>query len=661
MKKLLLLSLLPLLMFSCGKKERVPFRLHDLFTDHMVLQREVPVKIYGYGTAGDKVTVTLGEEKVETTINNDNKWTAGLPAMNAGGPHEINIVHKDTTILLKDVLIGDVWICSGQSNMEWPLSRSNSGEEEIAAAAYPNMRFFELQHDIEFFPLDSLRFKTSWYRGDEEKIAEFSAVGYFFGKNLHERMDVPVGLIGTHWGGTVVEAWASFEGLEDVEEFREDIQFMKETDKMVRDFEAKGSEVFKEWKDGLYYKGPGLEKEWYDPATDISGWKQMEIPNFWEEVDPEMEHYDGSVWFRRSFDLPESFTGKTIKLYLSKTDDHDMVWLNGEKLGEQFGYNTWTNFEVPPELLKEKDNVIVVRIFDTGGAGGLGGTEEFFDYHPVGNRSRVESLAGTWYYKPGVSFTAEGDVPRVQGIGPNDYPALLYNAMVHPLIGFPVSGAIWYQGESNAGRAYQYRYLFPGMIKDWRNHWNMQDMPFFWVQLANFMERHDEPTESAWAELREAQTMTLSLPMTGMAVTIDIGEAGDIHPRNKKDVGKRLALNAFHVAYGIDTVHSGPMYKSHKVEGDRVTVEFNHTGSGLVTSDGKSPRGFALAGPDSVFHRAAGLIEESKVVLVSPRVQEPIAVRYGWADNPDVNLYNEEGLPAVPFRTDDFPGVCRQP
>jgi sialate O-acetylesterase len=363
---------------------------------------------------------------------------------------------------------------------------------------------------------------------------------------------------------------------------------------------------------------------------------------------------DGIVWFRREFDLPSDAASQGITIYLGPIDDSDITWVNGKKVGETLNrYNEDRIYKVPPDALKPGRNVIAVRVEDTGGGGGIWGKPEQMKI-VAGNFSM--SLAGQW------KLRFSGSEIKVDGssfVGPNSFPSLLYNGMINPFLNFPVKGAIWYQGESNADRAYQYRILFPLLINDWRARWNNPEMPFFFVQLANYMKPPDEPEESAWAELREAQSMTLKLPATGMAVIIDIGEADNIHPKNKLDVGKRLALSALKIAYGKDIVYSGPVYKSMTASGNKIILTFGNTGSELVCRDRYGYlKGFSIAGKDHKFYWAKAYIENGKVVVYNDKVDNPVAVRYGWANNPDdVNLYNKEGLPASPFRTDDWPGV----
>ena len=643
---------------SCNSGKDSKLKLHEFFGHHMVLQRNQPVIVKGFATPGTKIRVEMNGLSQKVKTMEDSTWKVSLPPMLQGGPHQLIVEAPDTTIKINDVLIGDLWICSGQSNMEWPLHNTLNGKEELENMNYPNMRVMNIQNDMEFLPVENLRKPVSWFPATSDTIRNFSAAGFYFGKEILQNQGVPVGLIGSNWGGTVVETWMSDDAIADFPEFKEKTDFMKSVNRSVEELINESMKEFEKWRTENYYRGPGFDEAWYKPETDVDSWKEMQVPGHWEEADPELENFNGAVWFRKEIDIPASFPGKDLKLWLSRTDDHDIAWFNGEKIGESFFYNQWTNYVVPSSLLREGKNTLVVRIFDVQGKGGFTGIPEYFDYHPVDDRSVVLNSSGTWKYKKGMEYTGTPEQAYLlTRVDKNDYPTLLYNAMIHPIIDFPVKGVIWYQGESNASRAYQYRELFPAMIQNWRNKWNTGELPFYFVQLANFKERKSVPSESDWAELREAQTFALELPNTGMATIIEIGEAGDIHPRNKRDVGKRLALNALALTYGVDTVYSGPVYASHEVHENNIIISFNHVDGGLTTSDGKSPVGFEIASGGGPFFKAEAEIVDGKIKISSKKVKNPAEVRYAWADNPETNLYNEAGLPAVPFRTDKRKGI----
>jgi sialate O-acetylesterase len=626
-------------------------RLPRILSSNMVLQRNAEFKIWGWADKGEKISVSFNELKRTTKAGKDGKWMVIFPAMKEGGPYSI-LIKGNNEIKLTNIMLGDVWVCSGQSNMEWPLSRTNNAENEIASANYANIRLFQCPHNIQFAPADDVE-SGEWRVCTPETIRNFSAVGYFFGREIHNETNVPIGLLFTAWGGTNIETWTSTESISEVRDFDGMLQEMRNYDpeKAVSKIKARTDSIFKSF--GTDEKGMTGEKAlWAEPGLDVSQWKNMELPALWESAG--LYGLDGIVWFRKEFELPGDIASKGIVLYLGPVDDSDITWINGKKVGEtKDKYNEERIYEVPADILKPGINVVTVRVEDTGGGGGLYGKP---DQMKIISGDFKLSLAGQWKFR---FNSSEVKIDLTSFIGPNSYPTLLYNGMIHPFLNFPVRGAIWYQGESNAGRAYQYRTLFPLLITDWRTKWNNPGMPFMFVQLANYMKPPVEPGESEWAELREAQLMTLKLPETGMAVIIDIGEANDIHPKNKQDVGKRLALAALKIAYGKDIVYSGPVCKSMTVSGNKATVDFDCTGSGLKCYDRYGYlKGFSIAGNDRKFYWAKAYIENNKVIVYSDMVKDPLAVRYGWADNPDdANLYNNEGLPASPFRTDDWPGI----
>jgi sialate O-acetylesterase len=409
-----------------------------------------------------------------------------------------------------------------------------------------------------------------------------------------------------------------------------------------------------QWQKSIFEKDSGYnngQAQWAMTNTNAGDWQNMTLPTLWESAS--LPGFDGVVWFRKKFTVPSSSLGKDIKLTLGAIDDNDITWINGQKVGETVGYDRPRTYTIPANMLKEGDNEIVVRVFDGSGGGGIYGDAKemaitFADGQQV-------SLAGPWLYKAGLNL--KNIAPRPMEANNPNRPTVLYNAMIYPFIQYSIRGAIWYQGESNAGRAYQYRSLFPALIKDWRKNWGGGDLPFYFVQLANFMKASDGPEESAWAELREAQLKTLSLPKTGMAVAIDIGDPVDIHPKNKQEVGRRLALIALANTYNQKVSYSGPLYQSSKVEGNKITLSFTHTDGGLKTKGGSVLSGFAIAGADKKFHWANATISGNQVIVSSDNVTSPVAVRYSWANNPNGNLYNAADLPASPFRTDDWQGV----
>ena len=628
-------------------------RLPHIIGGNMVLQRNQELRIWGWADRGEKVTVHFNEVVESTRAGLDGKWLITLPAMEAGGPYTMKVRGRNI-IELENILIGDVWVCSGQSNMEYRVEAFPWAAEEAARADYTEIRLFTVPKSTQLLPADEIT-GGEWQECNPETVLPFSAVGYFFGRHIHKEIGVPIGLLNTNWGGTNIETWTSGESIGQVPEFTEGVAGLADFSQ-EEEIERRKAEM-KETIDKYAADEPGLQDGravWAEPELDLDGWGRMEIPQLWEGAD--LSGLDGIVWFRREIDLPAAVARRGISLELGPIDDSDWTWVNGHKVGEtRQKYNMDRVYEVPAEYLNAGKNVIAVRVEDTGGGGGFHGSTEQLK---IISDDFLIPLAGEWRFR--VS-PVELDLNIGAVLGPNSNPTLLFNGMIHPLLNFRIKGAIWYQGESNASRAYQYRELFPLMIKDWRKHWEYPDMPFVFVQLANFMKAPEKPGESSWAELREAQSMALSLPQTGMAVAIDIGDADDIHPINKQDVGKRLALAALKIAYGKDLVYSGPLYRDMIIAGDNAILSFEHVGGGLKARNRYGYlNGFSIAGEDRVFHWARAYIKGDKVFVYSEKIKQPVAVRYGWADNPeDVNLYNMEGLPASPFRTDDWPGVTQ--
>ncbi len=631
-------------------------RLPAIIGDNMVLQQGKQVSIWGWAEPGEEVMVSVSWLNMQWTVKTgqDGKWMFKVSSPKVGGPYEMTITGKNT-ITIKNILVGEVWVCSGQSNMEFSVMGGNNAEQEIKAADYPNIRLFTVTKKVADRPQEDC--VGNWASCTPQTVPYFSAVGYFFGRELHEKLDIPIGLIHTSWGGTPAESWTSAGVLKQLEDYSEVIEKMD----LLKKDPAPAEEVYQKQMNEWHKKislADQSGKACIDPDFDDSSWKQMDLPKLWDTT--ELGSFDGLVWFRKQIDVPQSWQGKELVIQLGPIDDMDTTWFNGERIGgyERAGqYTTNRKYTVPANLVKEGANVITVKVLDTGGGGGIYGNPDQLWVKASGSDDASVSLAGAWKYIKSFDLASIPAMPQAPIRADNpSAPTSLYNGMIAPLLPYGIAGAIWYQGESNAGRAYQYRTLFPAMITNWRQDWLQGDFPFLFVQLANFMAIDPEPVECAWAELREAQTMTLSLPNTGMAVIIDIGEANNIHPKNKQDVGKRLSLWALAKTYGKDIVYSGPLYKSMKVEDNKAILQFDHVGGGLVAKDGDL-KGFAVAGEDRKFVWADAKIEGDTIVVSSEKVAKPVAVRYAWANNPICNLYNKEGLPASPFRTDDWPGL----
>lgn len=616
-----------------------------IFGSNMVLQKGIENKIWGWADKFEKVSIVINGKEVKTQADKSGKWIAKIPIMEYGGPYTMTISGKNQ-VKFTNVMIGEVWVCSGQSNMEFKVSGVNDAKEEITNANLPKIRLFTVSRNTAQKPVADLG-KGEWVECSPSTVAEFSAVGYFFGRKIHQDLNVAVGLIHTSWGGTAAESWTSSETIKSDKDFAARLIELQNAD--FTNYEARLKERIDNVIKSLPNKDNGLDIHYNLTAFDDSSWETIKVPKLWEEQG--YRGFNGIAWYRKTIELNKKQAESGIVLSLGKIDDYDVCWVNGVEVGKT---NLWTIdrfYNVPASILKEGKNVIAIKITDISGGGGLYSTSK--DIFLTSGDTKI-SLAGDWKIK----FTQV--TPEISPLSPNDYPTLLYNAMINPLIPYGIKGVIWYQGEQNAERAKQYQRIFPNLITDWRNQWQLGNFPFLWVQLANFREPASKPSESTWAELREAQAMTLKLPNTGMASAIDLGDAIDIHPKNKQDVGMRLALNALKIAYGKNIVCAGPAFCNMNVLGNEVTVKFDNIGSGLkVKNKYGYINGFSLAGADGKFSWAVGeLLNNNTVVLHSKEVLVPVAVRYGWADNPDdLDLYNSEGLPAIPFRTDNWPGI----
>lgn len=631
------------------------FRTAAIFSDNMVLQQDQPIRVWGWASGNANVTVEINGQK-ESGAARNSKWLITLAPMALGGPYTMTITSGDKKIEYKNILIGDVWICSGQSNMEMGVGGCNNAQAEIAAANFPEIRLFTVEKATSRKPVEDV--KGTWVVCSPETVGGFSAAGFFFGRELNKAGIKNIGLINTSWGGTPAEAWTTLETLKSDPDYAPILQRDTDPEEIAKKLEAKyGKMVTTESDRGILYNDSRMFNEGWAGAEMVAAkWETMELPNAWEQAGLDI---DGLVWFRKTIDVPADWAGKDLTLEITPIDDYDIAYFNGKKIGgigPDAGGMPWAtprSYTVPGSLVKAGKNVIAIRVLDTGGGGGVTSTNDPFRIGPKGSGAeQAIALKGPWQYRVEAIWA-------VASSGEQNNPARLYNAMIDPIVKAPIKGAIWYQGESNAGRAYQYRKLFADMITDWRKAWKVGDFPFYYVQLANFMDEQPQPVDSAWAELREAQTMTLSLKNTGMAVIIDVGDAKDIHPKDKQSVGYRLAQAALAHDYGRNIEYSGPMYKSMKVEGGAIRLSFDHIGGGFVAKGGELV-GFAIAGADKKFVWAKARIDGDTVVVSSEQVAQPAAVRYAWADNPKCNLYNKEGLPASPFRTDDWPGVTAQ-
>lgn len=616
-----------------------------IFQTNMVLQHDKEVPIWGFGNPGEEAAIYFNGKIYRTITGKNQKWSITLPSQSAGGPYDIIVKGTLNSIELKNILFGDIWVCSGQSNMGYTINEMGYSPKDTAAIRNSEIRIFTASINMDYVPQNDLS-GGDWKEASTESIKNFSAIAYFFGKFLYDSLKIPIGLISDNLGSTAIEPWMSPESLLRFSQFDSFYKTYLAPKKSFKEITAAFEKMKPEWESDYYLRGRGFEQKWYLPGIDISDWKTMEIPSLWE--DKGLPDYDGSVWFRKKFDLPKDFKEDSFLLALDQVDDYDIVWINGQKIGEGYGNLNWRNYKVSAKILKPVGNVIVVRVFDAGGKGGIYSNDISDD--PI--------LSGEWFYKPDYKIDAKKfPRPNVVNVSPFSTPTILYNGNIAPISSLAIKGFIWYQGESNGGRAEEYRDLFPALIQDWRAHFKQGDLPFLFVQLANFLEEDATPQESEWAELREAQASALKLPNTGMAVTIDIGDAKRIHPKNKIDVGKRLGLVALQVAYKKDIVCKGPTYEYMEIKSDTVIIHYVKDRDSLVTKDKYGyVRGFAVAGADNKFYWAKAYIKNNTVIVTCKEVYHPVAIRYAWSFNPGmVDLYNTTGLPAVPFRTDSLP------
>ena len=624
-----------------------PLRLAKIFGDGMVVQRGARVPVWGWAKPGTGVTARFRGALARATADSGGRWSLMFPPAPAGGPHTLTVSAAGAERTIANVMVGDVWIASGQSNMEFHLADATNAAAEIAAARDSSIREFKVPVSWAEQPAEDLA-GGQWLPADPQHVGDFSAVAYIFARELRRTQRVPIGIINSSWGGSAIETWLSAEtlGLGRDGAARALATERTRIDSVSAAMRARFGNL--EHDAGLV-NGTAV---WAAPALGDTGWTTIRAPAVWEEQG--YADLDGVAWYRKTFTLTPDEAGRDARLSLGMIDDDDVTWVNGVEVGRTNGWNTPRHYTIPRSALRAGANVVAVRVADGGGGGGIYGAPTELRLE-IGSESR--SLAGDWRFRIGQIGLQQMDGQRI-----NKIPALTWNRMVHPLLPIAIRGVIWYQGESNANtdaQARAYRAQFRQLVTSWRATWNRgaePRFPFLWVQLPNFTQPDSQPKASGgdWAILRESMTAALALPNTGQAVTIDIGEADDIHPRNKVDVGKRLALVGRKVAYGEKVLASGPTYRAHSIKGGRVSVQFANAGAGLVSrANDRSVGAFAIAGADRRFVWAQARVEGNHVVVWSDQVTSPVAVRYAWANNPpDANLYNREGLPAAPFRTD---------
>ena len=630
---------LAVLCMSLPGAEACGIELPRIFSDGMILQRDQPIRVWGRCGGCERVVVTFAGTVAEASADTNGQWRVELPALEAGGAYVMQVDDGAHSKEFRDVYVGDVWLASGQSNMEWPMASADDAGIEIARATDALVRHFKVPHSWSGEPEWQLA-GGEWIASSPMTAADFSAVAHFFARELRKSTGVPIGIIDSTWGGSRIEAWMDIGALGgDRADIESSLRAMAESEERTLAETQRNLALFPDL--------PADPAGWETPALDDAKWNLIDAPGNWESAG--WAGMDGEVWYRTTFTLDEEeVAAGALLLGVGRIDDSDTTWVNGTRVGEtKMQYDKPRRYIVPQSALQVGENVIAIRVVDTGGGGGIHGHRDELFVQPADGASRA--LGAAWKFRPARVTVAFGD-------GKNQQATLLYNAMIHPLQPLPVRGVIWYQGESNAdevSHALRYRDQFPEMIRQWRTQWGQPELPFLWAQLASFGSGKDSAQYSPWATLRESQSTALSLPSTAQAVTIDIGDVADIHPRNKQDVGIRLALAARHVAYGENVVYSGPVFTGMQMERSVAELSFDTGSSGLAVRDGDVLGGFQLAGNNRQFHPAEAKIVGNRVLVRSDAVPSPVAVRYAWSDAPlDANLANDAGLPASPFRTD---------
>jgi sialate O-acetylesterase len=622
-------------------------KLPKLVSDGMVLQRDIPVRIWGWASEGEKIAVHFIDSTYHTIANKNGEWELTLAKLKSGGPHEMKI-DASNSITINDIVVGDVWVCSGQSNMGVALGwLSHVYQNEIDKSENPFVRQFYVPAGSRFNGQEKDYKFGKWQHADPKNVRSFTAVGYFFAKKLYEAYKVPIGLIHASLGGSSTEAWISEGSIKFFPKYYEDAQRFKDSG-LLDSINKQDNERVGNWNNLIRqhdegYKNP--QSPWFDPKLNTGNWETMHVPGYW--VDAKLGPVNGVVWFRRDFTLPSNIVGKSARVILGRIVDIDSAFINGIFIGTTGSQYAPRNYKISEDVLKEGENVIVVRVINNIRHGGFVPGKK---YDIVVGDSTI-NLEGEWKYKLGAS--AE---PLEDRLFTGKISTGLFNSMIAPMLNYGIKGVLWYQGESNTSRAYEHYDLFKLLIKDWRQSWRQGDFPFIYTQLPNFVEVNIEATKYDWAIFRESQLKALMIPNTGMAVSIDIGEWNDIHPANKRDLGYRLALAAQKVAYGEKhIVYSGPVYKSMNINGNKIILTFKNTGSGLIAKNNENLKCFEICGIDNEFFPAEATIQNGTVVVWCNKVTVPVAVRYAWANNPEgANLYNREGLPATPFRTSEL-------
>ncbi len=619
-----------------------------IFADHMVLPRGTSVPVFGLGVPGTTVEVQFGGFRSQTIVQPEGTWKLKLPPRGAGGPFVMTIKAEGQERKINDILVGDVWLCSGQSNMEWPVSRAKE-VDQLKAKADPDIRLFRVVRQSTDAPLRELR--GNWVVGSKASVGNWSAIGLAFGIELHEKIKVPIGLIQATWGGTRIEAWMSQKSLESDPRLKplldEYLSGLNNYQQRLDTWQAEANR----WDEVNEKKDPGnlgFEKGWNKAEFADKDWADISLPEPWEQE--ELRDVDGASWYRYHFQLPTDWHGKGLRLELGLVGNDDMTYVNGLKVGGMFGKEKQRNYYIGPAVVHEGDNVIAVRVWNRSGEGGVLGP--VMKLGPIDGGAYMD-LSATWKWKPELLIEPPSDPgkqrpTRPMGPGDRNAPAGAFSGMISPLIPYGVKGILWYQGEGNVGQPDAYRAAFPALIQDWRARWKKPDLPFFFVQLPGFS-RAGTPEKSPWAEMRDAQLSGLNQPYVGMVVSIDQIDPDTIHPIKKYEIGRRLANLALAQTYGTGQFAFSPIVSSLKQIGNTVRVVFQNAYRGLKSSDGNAIRGFEVLDSSGSWHTATAQIVTPAIMVSAPGVTGIKAVRYCWSDNPRGNLANSAGLPASPF------------
>lgn len=635
-----IICLITMVLCAAGNQLQAQMQLPKIFGNDMVLQRNKPLKIWGWSASGRTVQVHFNHQTATALANNKGEWAVTLKPMPAGGPYELDVVSGKDTVAYKNILLGDVWICGGQSNMEFPVSgwsKIVNAEKEIADANHPTIRLFTVEKSMNYLPAKDLK-GGQWQVCTPANIPPFSAVAYFFGRKLNQELNVPIGLISSNWGGTQIQEWISWDSTQTLAQYKD---INPNDSASILSARTQSRQAY----ESAMHDDQGEKQQWFDQQTDTATWSKTIVPNDWSNT--KWANANGIIWYRKNIELTAAQLQTTATLHLGVVDDSDLTYINGIKVGGMNSWYTPRSYAIPAGILKAGTNTIVVKVVNPSGGGGFEGHANDVQLQFADNSTIA--LAGEWLAKPAVLSTDF----HIADDGPNSFPSQLYNAMIAPLTPLSMKGVIWYQGEQNSNtleNAKLYRKLFPMLINDWRRKWK-DEFPFFWAQLTSY---HSSDND-IWPYTREAQHSALSLPETGEAVITDLGEAHDVHPKNKQDVGYRLALAALKVAYHKNLVYAGPVLSAVKTGGNKIVLTFSNTGAGLVAKGDSTLKEFVIAGADKKFVSAHAIIKGNSVIVSGDHIAHPVAVRYAWKDDVlQANLFNRESLPASPFRTDKW-------